>query len=168
MTPYIIAQAASRQSPHLANILAALDGNTAADQPSSTSVSSTPLALPAILNEPATTTLQTPLHLAVLAKLPSNVELLLKFGASVHARDVFGHSPLFYAAKAGDVVGLELVKLLRYAGAHLSEVEIESGQAGFELARASKEVDPAAKLSWEEALGEEGVVQAKAALAGLL
>jgi hypothetical protein len=166
MTPYLLAQAASRQSTHLAALIATLE-RPANDPSSLTSVSTTPLALPSILNEPATAILQTPLHLAVLASLPSNAELLLKFGASVHTRDFFGHSPLFYAAKHGDVVGLELVKMLRAAGSHLSEQEIESGQAGFELARASKAVDPAARLSWEEALGEEGVIQAKAAFASL-
>jgi lysophospholipase len=167
MTPFILAQAASRQSSHLANLIASLE-TPSTDPSSSTPASATSLALPAILNEPATATLQTPLHLAVLAALPSNVDLLLRFGASVHARDSFGHSPLFYAAKHGDDTGLEMVKILKAAGSHLSEQEILSGQAGFELARASKAVDPAARSSWEEALGEEGVEQAKAALASLV
>ncbi|KWU43556.1 asparaginase-domain-containing protein, partial [Rhodotorula sp. JG-1b] len=118
--PYLLSQAASRPDHLLETLIASLDvPDTPVDSNASAAASAHPLALPALLNEPATVLLQTPLHLAVLAALPQKVKQLLSHGASVHARDTLGHSPLFYAAKHGGETGLRMVRLLRAAGAHL-------------------------------------------------
>ncbi|GAA6018305.1 hypothetical protein JCM8202_001325 [Rhodotorula sphaerocarpa] len=160
VTPYLVSQAACRPDKLLETLIASLDvPPEAASAPpgaSAAAVSSPPLALPALLNEPATNLLQTPLHLAVLAVLPRNVELLLAHGASVHARDTLGHSPLFYAAKHGGEAGSAMVKVLRAAGAHLSEREIEAGHVGLEASRAQKAGDGI----WVEAAGEAEVERA--------
>lgn len=97
-----------------------------------------------------------PLHTAVLHNIPQNVKLLLSFGASVHLRDIQGHTPLYYAAMVARRRGsssstsaattihaeasasddqtakhrtsdtrLEVVKMLREAGAHLIAEEKE-------------------------------------------
>lgn len=156
--PYLISQAASRNDDLLETLMATLDvPEVQATSGTTTSTSSHPLALPALLNEPATVLLQTPLHLAVLAALPQNVERLLSRGSSVHARDTLGHSPLFYAAKHGGESGSAMVKLLRAAGAHLSEREIEAGHVGLEAIRAEKNGDEI----WVEAARAEEVERAK-------
>ncbi|GAA5887281.1 hypothetical protein JCM6882_002473 [Rhodosporidiobolus microsporus] len=166
--PYLLAQAAGRTDGSLQALLASLNGPTPTASQTSTSTSSAPLALPSVLNEPATATLQTPLHLAVLASAQENVALLLSHGASVHARDVFAHSPLFYAAKQGGAHALEVVKALKAAGAHLSEQEIESGKVGLEVLKAEKAADPARQALWEEAATMEELERAKAVLLAVL
>ena len=113
----------------------------------------------------ATVLLQPPLHLAVLAALPQKVEHLLSHGASVHARDTFGHSPLFYAAKHGGETGLRMVRLLRAAGAHLGEREVEAGFVGLEIFKAERARD--AEI-WVEAAGPDEVERAKKALRALM
>ncbi|BGP30505.1 hypothetical protein JCM10296v2_002260 [Rhodotorula toruloides] len=166
--PYMLAQAASRSSELLQTLVTSLSVPNAALSSATTATSSHPLALPSLLNEPASVTLQTPLHLAVLALNAQNVELLLASGASVHVRDTHGHSPLFYAAKAGGTFGLAIVRSLKAAGAHLSEAEVESGQVGLEIVKAEKAVDATAREVWLEAVGEEEVERAKAVLIGLV
>ncbi|GAA6034872.1 hypothetical protein JCM8097_009342 [Rhodosporidiobolus ruineniae] len=167
ITPYLLAQAASRADGLLPSLLASLDSPAA--ETASTSSSSAPLSLPSILNESATSTLQAPLHLAIIASLPQNVDTLLAAGASVHVRDVFGHSPLFYAAKGGGEHGLAMVKSLRAAGGHLSEQEIEGGQVGLEVIKAERGAEAEMALQvWAEAAGEEGLERAKAALKAML
>ncbi|GAA5976588.1 hypothetical protein JCM11641_001348 [Rhodosporidiobolus odoratus] len=169
--PYLLSQAASRPDGSLAALLSTLDAPPPI-HPSigtGTSISSTPLALPSLLNEPSTSTLQTPLHLAVLASLPSNVDLLLSHGASVHARDIAGHSALFYAAKqGGGLEAVRMVKALRAAGAHLGEMELESGAVGLEVIKAEKTGDPSWWEVWNEAASEEDLKKAKAVVADLL
>ncbi|GAA5976764.1 hypothetical protein JCM10908_005624 [Rhodotorula pacifica] len=164
--PYLLSQASSRSDDLLETLMASLDVPDAPtnSSSSSTSASSHPLALPALLNEPATVLLQTPLHLAVLAALPQNVDRLLSRGASVHARDTLGHLALYYAAKHGGEIGSAMVKLLRAAGAHLSEREIEAGYVGLEILKAERAGDGI----WVEAAGEDEVERAKKALRSLL
>ncbi|GAA5973547.1 hypothetical protein JCM8115_005741 [Rhodotorula mucilaginosa] len=159
--PYLLSQAASRPDDLLETLMASLDvPDTSVDSNASAAASAHPLALPALLNEPATVLLQTPLHLAVLAALPQKVEQLLSHGASVHARDTLGHSPLFYAAKHGGETGLRMVRLLRAAGAHLGEREIEAGFVGLEIVKAERARDEI----WAEAAGLDEVERAKKAL----
>lgn len=163
--PYLLSQAASRPDNLLETLMASLDvPDTSMDSNASAAASAHPLALPALLNEPATVLLQTPLHLAVLAALPPKVDQLLSHGASVHARDTFGHSPLFYAAKHGGETGLRMVRLLRAAGAHLGEREIEAGFVGLEIFRAERARDGI----WREAAGLDEVERAKRALRSLI
>ncbi|BGP14338.1 hypothetical protein JCM10213v2_002285 [Rhodosporidiobolus nylandii] len=161
ITPYLLAQAASRHDSTFASLLSSLDSPPLAAVQTHTSTSSAPLALPSILNESAIPTLQTPLHLAVLAGNPANVDLLLSAGASVHTRDTFAHSPLFYAARHGDVHGAKMVRSLRAAGAHLGESEIESGTVGLEVLKAEKAGDSDAMAVWRDAAGEEDYTRAK-------
>ncbi|GAA6058789.1 hypothetical protein JCM10212_001905 [Sporobolomyces blumeae] len=123
--------------------------------------------LPALLNEPTSASLETPLHLAVLASRSEHVALLLAHGASVHCRDAQAHSPLFLAAKVGGPVGLEMVKSLRAAGAHLSELEIDSGEVGLAVRRAEKSKVPEAVQVWHEAAEHETLEKAKAVAATL-
>ncbi|GAA5860010.1 hypothetical protein JCM8547_003057 [Rhodosporidiobolus lusitaniae] len=157
INPWLLSQAASRDGPYLSSLISALEAPSlnANDAP----------CLPSVLNESATTALQTPLHLAVLSSLPANVDLLLSHGASVHARDAFGHSPLFYAAKVGGGGGAAMVKSIKAAGGHLSDGEIESGQVGLEVAKARKAGGEGLLL---EAAGEEDLARAKAVLANML
>lgn len=163
--PHLLAQAATKPGELLHSLLSSVAPPTTA---SITSTSLSSLALPSLLNEPASTTFQTPLHLATLAGILANVELLLASGASVHLRDANGRSPLFYAARHRGPDALAIVKALRAAGAHFSERELEAGDVGLEVAKAEKAADAGAKEVWLEALGEEGVGRAKVALRALL
>ncbi|GAA5948769.1 hypothetical protein JCM21900_005290 [Sporobolomyces salmonicolor] len=146
--PYLFGQAATRADGLLGTLLQSHSSR-----------------LPAILNEPTSSSLQTPLHLAVLASQPHNVDLLLAHGASVHSRDSQAHSALFLAAKLGGAAGLEMVKSLRAAGAHLSELEVASGEVGLEVVRSEKAPDEQASAVWKEAAGEKGIERAKNVLA---
>jgi lysophospholipase len=62
-----------------------------------------------------------PLHVACREGHFRIVEYLLLHGASIHVRDGSGHTPLFDAVVEKRV---EVVKILRAAGAHLAENEI--------------------------------------------
>ncbi|GAA5892855.1 hypothetical protein JCM8208_004105 [Rhodotorula glutinis] len=163
--PHLLAQAATKPGELLPSLLASV-----APPPTTsiTSASLSSLALPSLLNEPASTTFQTPLHLATLAGVLPNVELLLASGASVHLRDANGRSALFYAARHRGPDALAIVKALRAAGAHFSERELEAGDVGLEVAKADKAGDAESRRVWLEALGEEGVERAKLALRALL
>lgn len=139
--PYLLGQAAARPDTFLDTLLASIVPPTATNDPT----------VVALLNEPSTPSLQTPLHLAVLAGQPSNVELLLSHGASVHARDILGHTALFYAAKRG-AEGRRMVMVLKQVGGHLSESELE-GDVGFELLKARRAGNLEAEAVWKEAAG---------------
>lgn len=169
--PFLVGQAAAKQGPLLASLVEALKGAARGDEtmlgvgPGAGEAGAGVGLETAVtqLNEPATAALQTPLHLAVLSAQPANVALLLAHGASVHARDVLGHTPLYYAARQGGG-GMEMVRALRAAGAHLGEAEIERGDVGLELARADGE----GKEVWRVAAGEEGLTRASEAVLGLM
>ncbi|CEG68248.1 Putative L-asparaginase [Rhizopus microsporus] len=62
-----------------------------------------------------------PLHVACRGGYYKIVEYLLLHGASIHVRDRSGHTPLFDAVIEGHA---DVVKILREAGAHLAESEI--------------------------------------------
>lgn len=73
-------------------------------------------------------TTHSPLHIACLHGNLRNVELLLQYGASVHLRDVSGHTALYYAITshhASRDERMAMVLALRSAGAHLSQHEKE-------------------------------------------
>lgn len=153
LLPYLLGQAASRSGPLLAEIINSLTETLViptttllGPSPSDTAIS--------ILSEPSTPSLQTPLHLAVLAAQPINVALLLSHGASVHSRDTLCHSALFYAARLG-AEGKEMVELLKKCGAHLGEVELERGDVGMEIARSYKLGKVEDLALWESACGDE-------------
>lgn len=148
--PYLLGQAATRSD----NLLASL-------------VESNSSRLPALLNEPTSATLDVPLHLAILASRPRNVDLLLSHGASVHCRDAQGHSTLFLASKIGGTVGLEMVKALRSAGAHFAELEIVSGEVGLAVVRAERSGNDEALEIWKEAAGDAALEKAKSVAADL-
>lgn len=63
-----------------------------------------------------------PLHVACREGNYKIVEYLLLHGASIHARDKSGHTPLFDAIVEKRV---QVAKILRDAGAHLAESEID-------------------------------------------
>ncbi|GAA5839858.1 hypothetical protein JCM11251_001234 [Rhodosporidiobolus azoricus] len=166
--PYLLAQAAGRNCGQLRSLLSSLGSGPSSTALSGSHATSAPLTLPSILNESATSTQQTPLHLAVFASQAENVDLLLSHGASVHVRDVFGQTPLFYAAKLGGSHALEMIRSLRAAGAHLSEQEIESGKVGLEIFRGENGHDTATRELWDEAASEEELGRAKAILTALV
>ena len=60
---------------------------------------------------------RTPLHIASCDGHLEVVRYLLDWGAPVHIRDRYGHSPLDDAIKFNH---LEVIQLLRQAGAHLT------------------------------------------------
>jgi lysophospholipase len=73
-------------------------------------------------------TTHSPLHIACLHGIVKNVQLLLQNGASVHLRDVSGHTALYYAVTshhASKDERMTMVLALRSAGAHLSQHEKE-------------------------------------------
>ncbi|CAJ0760916.1 11673_t:CDS:2, partial [Entrophospora sp. SA101] len=65
---------------------------------------------------------RTPLHIACSCGHQRIVDFLLHHGASVHMRDRFGHTPLFEAARNKNK---HIIKLLREAGAHFNDAEID-------------------------------------------
>ncbi|KAI8817717.1 asparaginase-domain-containing protein [Fimicolochytrium jonesii] len=69
---------------------------------------------------------RTPLHIACSENQKASVEFLLLHGANVHLRDRFGHSALWDAVRSRRPA---IAKLLREAGAHFSEEELEEAAA---------------------------------------
>jgi len=66
----------------------------------------------------------TPLHAAVAGRCVDAVDLLMRAGADVNAKDDFGQTVLHYAAFKGDV---EIIKRLIAAGADINAEENERG-----------------------------------------
>ncbi|SCZ93091.1 BZ3500_MvSof-1268-A1-R1_Chr6-2g08455 [Microbotryum saponariae] len=175
--PYLLGQAAARPNSLLDQLISSLDYDASSSEKDrkevpvpGAAVAVSPTKVIALLNEPSTPILQTPLHIAVIAGQAHNVDLLLASGASVHLRDQLSHSALFYAARAtasettNDSNLLRIVESLRNAGAHLGEVEIERGDVGVEIARAWKRDDGIARKLWERAADAQELQRAEAAL----
>lgn len=81
-------------------------------------------------------TTHSPLHIACLHGIVKNVQLLLQYGASVHLRDVSGHTALFYAVTshhASRDERMTMVLALRSAGAHLSQHEKSLAKASIHV-----------------------------------
>lgn len=137
LNPLLIASAASRPDNTLKNLLAAL----LSESPNTTK----PQGL-SLLNTFSTLS---PLHIACLHGQVQNVELLLKAGASVHLRDIQGHTALHYAMQARDTPYTQRAKMierLREAGAHLTSQELEHGVA-------NKQEEGSSEL-WQLATGQ--------------
>ena len=121
--PLLLSVAAARRDPSLKNILRALlTESEAGEQRRSQGI--------ALLNTFATLS---PLHIACLHAILDNVRALVEAGASVHVRDVQGHTPLFYACNSlkGDTnEKLAIIGVLQSAGAHLTTAEVEQSRAG--------------------------------------
>lgn len=120
LVPILISQAAAKSGPLLSTLIDSFAS------PSSSH----------ILNESVTAALQSPLMLAVIASDFNNVQILIAGGASVHQRDAFHHSSLYYAIKSGCK---PIIMALIEAGAFLGETEIASGEIGLEFIRCEKE-----------------------------
>jgi lysophospholipase len=102
-------------------------------------LSETPLSSTSgVINKPSPTLSQTALHLATIQGMASNVALLLSLGASVHVRDMFGHTPIFYALREGNI---EIVNILVGAGAHLAQGEKEGEDVAGAWIEAAKRED---------------------------
>lgn len=139
--PFLLGQAASRSGSLLLEIITSLLTSDSSTTPSTSNINNNESTI-SLLSEPCTlSSLQTPLHIAVLSSQLSNVELLLSHGASIHTRDIFSHTALFYAAKLGINInrnGKEIVLALKSTGAHLGESEIENGEVGLEILKVLK------------------------------
>ncbi|KAK4053465.1 hypothetical protein OIV83_001632 [Microbotryomycetes sp. JL201] len=183
--PFLLGQASSRPDALLDNLLSSLANQSqATDSNGNNASDSTPIVVTALLNESATASMQTPLHLACLACQASNVGLLLAHGASVHVRDALSHSPLYYASRQtlneteqDLTTRLNIVKQLKRCGAHFGETELDSGVVGLELLKSRKmringgtgcrgstdgvqsQVARLGEQIWEEALGSKQVEQ---------
>ncbi|KAM0788513.1 hypothetical protein ACM66B_001643 [Microbotryomycetes sp. NB124-2] len=178
--PFLLGQAASRHDALLDNLLSSLsstESSTSSAASNGNSTDSTPVVVTALLNESATASKQTPLHLACLACQSSNVNLLLAHGASVHVRDALSHSPLYYASRQSSpltetqsdlVTRFEIVRKLKSCGAHFGETELDSGVVGLELLKSRKANAGIANVGsneggvtgeqvWLEALGSKEV-----------
>jgi 60kDa lysophospholipase len=137
LLPILLWQTAARDDSSLANVLDCLPADLS--PPSYTS---------GFINQPSPTLSQTALHLAVVDNRNTNVALLLSLGASVHVRDALGHTPLFYAARSGNV---ELVDMLMGAGAHLAQGERESGEVAAAWNEADRKGDKKVSEVWRRA-----------------
>jgi lysophospholipase len=146
LLPVLLWQAAARDDSSLASVLDYLYQADPAglSPPSYTS---------GFINQPSPTLSQTALHLATVDNRNSNASLLLSLGASVHVRDALGHTPLFYAARSGNV---ELVDMLVGAGAHLAQGEKESGDVVAAWSEAHKKGDQGVLEAWRRAGFEPG------------
>lgn len=133
MNPLLLAAAAARNDDSLRAMLATLFLDESAPNGreglSKSQLISQGLAL---LNNFTT---MSPLHIACLHGRHTNVSLLLSHGASVHVRDVQGHTALYYACVAKDVSGKEklmMIRTLKDAGAHFVGEEQGGKPAGVE------------------------------------
>ena len=124
LMPFLLSTASSKSDNSLQNLIKSLELN-----PGSTIE---------LLSVSTNVSLHTPLHLAVFSSSVRNLEILLMHGANLHARDFECHTALYYAARVGRVVGMEMVRILKDAGANLGETEIERGDVGLEILRAEK------------------------------
>ncbi|KAM8921190.1 60 kDa lysophospholipase isoform 2-T2 [Pelodytes ibericus] len=87
---------------------------------------------------------RTPLHVASCEGHYTVVQYLLKHGATVYAKDRYGDTPLMNALKFRQV---EVIKLLRQTGAHLSWEELE--HSGTELCSLAANGDVEGLTAWE-------------------
>ncbi|CAI9551571.1 unnamed protein product, partial [Staurois parvus] len=87
---------------------------------------------------------RTPLHVASCEGHYSVVQYLLNNGATVYAKDRYGDTPLMNAVKFRQ---LEVIKLLRQTGAHLSREELE--HSGTELCSLAASGDVDGLTAWE-------------------
>ncbi|XP_068110327.1 60 kDa lysophospholipase isoform X2 [Hyperolius riggenbachi] len=87
---------------------------------------------------------RTPLHVACCEGHYNVVQYLLNNGATVYAKDRYGDTPLMNAVKFRQ---LEVIKLLRQTGAHLSWEELE--HSGTELCSLAANGDVDGLTAWE-------------------
>ncbi|XP_069590463.1 60 kDa lysophospholipase isoform X2 [Ranitomeya imitator] len=87
---------------------------------------------------------RTPLHVACCEGHYQVVQYLLNNGATVYAKDRYGDTPLMNAVKFRQV---EVIKLLRQTGAHLSWEELE--HSGTELCSLAASGDVDGLTAWE-------------------
>lgn len=160
LMPFLLSQAAARSdSTLLTNLIDSLLSTDTGSNSNNVVPSITSLA---VLDQCSTATFQTPLHIAVITSNLPNVKLLLWHGASIHLRDIFQHSILYYAARLNTPGGKDIVQCLVEAGGLLSEIEIGRGAVGCEIIRAEKRgLDDEIEM-WKLALrGVEGYERAK-------
>lgn len=160
LMPFLLSQAAARSdSTLLTNLIDSLLSTDTGSNSNNVVPNITSLA---VLDQCSTATFQTPLHIAVITSNLSNVKLLLSHGASIHLRDIFQHSILYYAARLSTPIGKEIVQCLVEAGGLLSEIEIGRGAVGCEIIRAEKRGLVDEIEMWKLALrGVEGYERAK-------
>ncbi len=78
----------------------------------------------------------TPLHVAIFCRKEEVFELLMKKGASVHAVNNFGDTPLFYGAQVGNVI---MVEALIAKGASVNTVNKEGMTPLFRAVQSNNE-----------------------------
>ena len=135
LNPLLIASAAAKPDDSLATLLKLLldEGR---NQPQQSGSEIQGLGLLNIFSTHSS------LHIACLHGIVKNVQILLQYGASIHLRDVSGHTALYYAITshhASREEKLIMIQELRSAGAHLSQHE-------HDLSRTSSHKDNDAQL----------------------
>ncbi|KAK9900532.1 asparaginase-domain-containing protein [Cystobasidium minutum MCA 4210] len=123
LNPLLVASAAAKPDESLATLLEDLLGSEKAESQNGM------MQGLGLLNNFTT---HSPLHIACLHGIVKNVEILLQYGASVHLRDVSGHTALYYALTSHHATRDErkqMVQALRSAGAHLSQHEKSHGES---------------------------------------
>jgi len=90
---------------------------------------------------------RSPLHTAALHNSVKCATALLESGALVHLRDSLGHTPLYYAARLGNEI---IVDLLVKAGANLGGSDLEGGFVDLAVKRASLSGDQRRLNAWSK------------------
>lgn len=127
LNPLLVASAAAKPDGSLATLLQALI------ESDKTEIRTGEMQGLGLLNNFTT---HSPLHIACLHGVVKNVQLLLQYGASVHLRDVSGHTALYYAVTshhASREERMTMVLALRSAGAHLSQHEKSLAESSIRL-----------------------------------
>lgn len=100
---------------------------------------------------------RSPLHSAALNGCVDAVSALLEAGALVHLRDSLGHTPVYYAARQGHEL---VVEVLVKVGGLLGGSDVEGGFVALAVQKAELAADERVQRVWTKAGALPGQVQA--------